>query len=309
MHSELKVTVHPAKLLLQSLILAALVLHAFFQTACSPITQVKRSALTLGPQPVSSSGRSVGSGHVRLYGGMSTMEVDGGVVTHVGDAGLWVPEQQLLGGLRLGLSDHVDIGFKGLWTEDDWSEASTLGVAPLGRKERDAWGMGPTLTVSAPLGRSGLALGFVFEALWASVPYAIWQLKDDSTSEHDFERRPYDPHQPWEAQYQFIEEGREHYLLYNLALLLNYRFDGAPIQLFGGAGMHSTLRNIGFDDEVSYESTLEKGDPVPLMTMGMEALLADHLALVLQGYLPLNDESDSAHAFGPGLELALGLQF
>ncbi|MBM4318564.1 MAG: hypothetical protein FJ125_01045 [Deltaproteobacteria bacterium] len=301
-------TNHPSLLLLQSLLLAAFVLAAAIgKLGCAPITEVKRSALTLSPAPPTSSGRAIGAGKVRLYGGLGPagMVVEEELVTEVGDAGLWIPTQQALGGLRLGLGDHVDIGAKGLWTHYDWSTASTPGVAQLGKTERDAWAIGPTLTVTAPLGQSGLALGFAFETLWSSIPYASWQLKHGGEPGY----YPYDPYSPDQAHYQLMEEGRENFLFFNWALLLNYRFEPpVPLTLFGGGGMHSTLRNIGFDNERNYESTLEKGNPVTLLVLGLEATVLDHLTVMLGGYWPLLDESDSSQVFGPAMELAIGLQ-
>ncbi len=268
--------------------------------ACAPATRIKRSALTLSPSPPSSSGRSIGAGRVLLEGSLSpaVMDVEEELITDTGDPGLWVPTQQYGANIRLGLSDEVEIGFVGLWARYDNAVMSTPGVAPLGPRERDGWASGPTLTVTLPIGSSGLALGVVLEGYMVSVPYAEWKCEGCRG------QYLYDPQ---DTRYRLMGEGRERFVFVNGALLGNWKAPELGLEIFAGGGLHSTLTNVGFDNEESDGSTLEKAAPVTMLMLGLAAEPVDHLRLSVTGYLPLSMTATDAHVFGPGLQLSLGL--
>lgn len=268
--------------------------------ACAPATRVKRSALTLSPSPPSSSGRSIGDGRLLLEGSMApaAMDVEEELITEAGDPGLWVPTHQYAAALRLGLSDEVEIGFKGIWARYRDSVMSTPGVAPLGRGDQDAWASGPTMTVTVPLGASGLALGVALEGYLVSVPYAEW------TCEECRGQYIYDPQ---DTRYELTGDGREQFVFVNGALLANWSAPDMDFEVFGGAGLHSTLTNVGFDEDGDGSSTLEKAAPVSLLIFGVVAEPVEHLRLSITGYMPLSLTASDAHVFGPGLDLSVGL--
>ncbi len=268
-------------------------------SGCAPATPVKRSALTLAPSPPSSSGRSLPRGRVLIEGGMAPAQaaVEEDAVTLPGDAGLWIPTQQYSASLRAGIADTVELGFKGLWGRYEDAVMSTPGVAPLG-DEREVWALGPTLTVSIPVGDSGFVFGLVGEAYWVTVPYASWYCEACDG------QYLYDPEQ---AHYRMTDQGTETFLFFNTAFLGNFRLHDTPLEFYGGLGFHSTITNIGFDDQVTEDSTLEQGSILPMAIVGVDFEPGDLFRISLKGFFPFNDIGDSAHAFGPGLDVSFGL--
>jgi len=278
-----------------------LLLAAQSSSGCAVSPQVKRAAQTLTPSPPSTAGSPVEKGRVRLYGGMgpALSDVYESPVSSLGDAGLYVPQYQFLGGLRVGLHRNLELGLKGVYATYDSTEPSTVGVPPLGPNEQDVVGAGPTLALNFPLGQSGRVFaGAIVEALWTSIPYSIWQCRTCT------EPLPYRDHI---ELYSLVEEGRENYLMWNNALQLGLYLDPAPVTVFGGVGMHSTVRNIGFDEHQDYSSTLEKGSPVGLFFLGIEIAPVERLNVQLQGYLPVGQDLDEGQVFGPGFTFNVGL--
>ncbi len=271
-------------------------------SACSPLTSVRRTALVPTVAPVARTGAPLSKGAIRVMAeatGVDTAKWDEfDLYTTVGSAGVYVPDVEAGASGYVGVSDHVELGVRMLYTNDAWSTPNTAGVLPFPASQNPRLFLGGIgIRYNAPFqGDAGSgAVSLIGELNGVSIPEAtyVYVPCDEGCSDVL-------------GHYELYGTTSEPFLLPDMTLQVGY-YLGDHVFLHGFTGVTFGIRNVGFDnDEGNIDNSTLEPFVVTYFGLGAEFHVGSFVSGV-HAYVPMENQSDIE--FGGLMAVSAGVQF
>ena len=251
-------------------------LLALAASGCTSVHQIRRVANVPPATGTPTSGLPLGQMNVRAsfdaFPMRSFMRTQGD--QELGDVGLRVQTTQLGGSIRLGLSDHVNLGIRYDSGLPGVTQASHESVAPTPRDV--AHGISVEVEGSWETGEHGY-IGFYANAGIWEVPYAIYE---DFTGNNVFERTGADIDLKLSAHFAVIGGGRWDWFAVYGGLNIQTAFENE------GFALTTTAAEV-FRASTGNESTVRTVILPPTVFLGAELLAFKFITLGVQGWVTI----------------------
>lgn len=277
-----------------------------FSSCGAPLTPVRRSAVILAPHAPITQGRALKKKEIKLSAGMNPVSLDfennNGVAffeaePDVGDAGVFMPQNQISAQVLAGLSNYFELGGAFLYGDYDWSKPSSIGVLPIpSEKNADVYAWGPAMRINFSPANKYVDVGLSYELLFASIPQATYVCNTCNNQ--------------WGSG-----SGSEYYTFYDFEKKTMNHWDisfhlAGKLKIFSpyfSLGIQNTVTNIGFDPRYGSqnESTLDNDETIAIINIGGELDLRPFY-WDISFYFPTGHEQFD---YSIGITTAIGLKF
>jgi hypothetical protein len=236
----------------------------------APATPVRRSAVVPAARIPPKVGRALKPGKVKITAGMNPASLIVNTLDQEfqepveGDAGLYIPETQIEGAIRIGVVKYFEIGGHGFYADYDWTESTFTGVLPIPEEmDPDIYGGGPDFQINLTPDHHYIDMSFSLDFTSASIPQAIFVCPDCTNDENITMSEAL-------ARYKFYSYERKRFTLWNFST----HFVGKtkyinPYFIFS---FQNAMTNIGFDPRYGSEneSTLDNNEQIGIWAIGGE---------------------------------------
>lgn len=239
-------------------------------SCAAPATPVRRSAVVPAPRIPPKVGRALKPGKVKIMGGMNPAALDVNTLelallgAEEWDAGLFIPETQIEGAVRIGVVKYFEIGGHGFYADYDWTEPSIAGVLPIPEEmDPHIYGGGPDFQINLTPDHRYIDLNFSMDFTFTSIPQATFICPDCTNDENISMEEAL-------ARYVFYSYERKRFTLWNFST----HFVGKVkyINPYFILSIQNAITNIGFDPRygAENESTLDNNELIGVWAIGGE---------------------------------------
>jgi len=260
-------------------------LPAVILIACAPTPRdIRRTALIPPTYGTLKNGRTVEQKNVSFQVGSNPLNISMETRSETRekvDAGTIVAKTLVDMEMRIGVTRLLDLGMKFDFDPGGPREKSARDV-PYISVDGNITGFGPTLQLM-PLNNGPFALGIVWELMWFSIPYTVYEIQENGSL-------------------TALDRGTEGFWTYNLAFIPSYKIK--DIIFSGGISLQSGIRNKGYELQTTdTSSTLYTRSLPPIVFFTIDYTIKNFF-LRGQLFVPFQTEDDLK--FGPGFGVALG---